>query len=123
MFHQQQVLEADQLVGDIFEVEGSLDPPVSHHSLRGELDLAECARLRHVLAEAESGEADMILVDLEELQFTDVSGIRVLLEAWTQSLTNGDRIRITPGVGQVARILGQTELNQLLPIYKLSPCA
>ena len=83
--------------------------------VRGELDLADCPVLELALTKAEESEADRILLDLEQLTFADASALDVLRRAGHRSTANGDRLRITRGSGQVARMFRLTALDRTLP--------
>ncbi|WP_170178983.1 STAS domain-containing protein [Solirubrobacter pauli] len=78
--------------------------------LLGELDLAgapvvsECLR-RH----RERGDA--VLVDLDELQFMDMSGLRVLLAAAEVASSDGWTLAVTPGSLPVRRLIGLVHLD------------
>lgn len=84
--------------------------------IRGELDMAGCPALELALQQAEWSGADQILVDLEELLFTDASGLSVIMNAGRRSAEDGERLQITGGKGQVARMLRLTSLEDALPI-------
>ena len=83
--------------------------------VEGELDLAGCPALESVLAGAEQSQADRILVDLDGLSFIDASGLGVLLGASRRSAGNGNRLWLTRGRGEVARMFGLTRLDEALP--------
>lgn len=83
--------------------------------IEGELDLAGCPELESALAGAEQSQADRILVDLDGLSFIDASGLRVLLGASRRSASNGSRLRLTRGRGEVARMFSLTLLDVTLP--------
>lgn len=83
--------------------------------VEGELDLAGCPRLEHALREAEVSHAIRILLDLEELTFIDAAGLNVLVAAWHRSMTDSNRLRVTPGRGTVADMFGLTALDLVLP--------
>lgn len=72
---------------------------VTHHErrtvveLQGEMDLATADEVRRALA-AQHGP---VLVDLRELSFIDVAGLRVLLEADARSRSDGANLRFVRG--------------------------
>lgn len=105
MPHQLSALQIDVTAG----------PDVYVICLHGELDLAGSPALELALTEAEESETDRILLDLEALTFTDVSGLNVLHRAGDRSARNGNRLWITRGTGQVARMLRLTALDSSLP--------
>lgn len=84
--------------------------------VRGELDMAGCPALERALEEAENSQGGPILVDLEELTFVDGSGLESLLVASRRSATNGDRLRMTRGKGEVARLFRLTAVDRTLPL-------
>ena len=82
----------------------------------GERDIASAPMLDHELARAEEADADQIVLDLSNLDFTDVSGLRVLTLASSRSASDGDRLRIIRGRGQVSRV---AEMTGLAPVLRL----
>ena len=83
--------------------------------LHGELDMAGTPALDLALTEAEESETDRILLDLEALTFTDACGLNALHRAGRRSARNGNRLWITHGRGQVARMFRLTGLDSSLP--------
>jgi len=75
----------------------------------GELDLGTAQDLEAVLA-AQSGP---VVVDLRELSFIDLAGLRVLLEADARSRQDGMNLRFIPGP-MVRRLLEVAELPDRL---------
>lgn len=88
----------------------------------GELDLAGCPSLELALEDAEENEAERLILDLEDLEFIDARGLRVLLEAAQRSARNGNRLQVTRGRGQVARMLDFAEFGKLLPLTDACMC-
>jgi anti-sigma B factor antagonist len=86
--------------------------------VEGELDLSECPRLECALREAEVSPTNRILLDLERLTFIDAAGLSVLVMAWRRSVSNGDRLRVAGGRGNVAYILHLTALDTVLPFIR-----
>jgi anti-anti-sigma factor len=87
--------------------------------LRGELDLVWCPDLERELEEAEHSSASRIVVDIEDLEFLDLPALRVLVRASTRSASNGGRLRITAGRGQVAKLFRLTPLGEELPLTSI----
>jgi len=81
----------------------------------GELDLCGCADLELALMEAEQSPVPRIYLDLEGLTFLDSRGLKVLMDAGHRSVANGDRLRITQGKGQVARLFRLAGVEWTLP--------
>jgi anti-anti-sigma factor len=84
-------------------------------TLRGELDLASAdvvgARLEQL---RESGQP--ALLDIDELDFMDSSGLRLVLDAAEASDKTGWRFSLTHGPEQVQRLFESTCVTERLPI-------
>lgn len=98
-----------------FQIEATYDSKAYVVRLQGDLDLAKCSELELALAEAERTQAPQISLDLEELTFIDSRGLSVLLSSGRRSEASGDRLRMTHGKGQVARMFGLTGVDATLP--------
>jgi anti-sigma B factor antagonist len=83
--------------------------------LRGELDLSSCEAVDAELRRAESEPVDRILLDVNELQFIDSTGLQVILKAKRRADISGRRLRITRGTGHVADMFRLTALDMTLP--------
>jgi anti-anti-sigma factor len=83
--------------------------------LCGELDLAGAPtvsdRLRRL---RERGEP--VLLDLDEVEFIDMSGLRVLLAAADEASRVGWSFAVTRGSAQVRRLIGLVRLETQLPL-------
>jgi anti-anti-sigma factor len=73
--------------------------------LEGELDMANAPSLQSALESPELQAAAMIVLDLQQLQFIDSTGLRTVLWARERSLEGGREFAITPGSQQVQRLL------------------
>ena len=72
--------------------------------LRGELDLATRGDLREaLLAEQRAGTA--VIVVLDQLDYLDSAGIGELVRASRSASRGGRRFAVTPGTGNVRRVL------------------
>jgi anti-anti-sigma factor len=85
--------------------------------LSGELDLAGIGLVDREVQAAERSDAAKIVLDLDELEFMDAAGIRLLLDLNSRSQNNGRRLRIRrAGAPQVKRMLDITGVRDLLPL-------
>jgi anti-sigma B factor antagonist len=83
--------------------------------LRGELDLAGAPTLSERLRGLhERGEP--VLLDLDELEFIDMSGLRALLAAAEEASNDGWSFAVTRGSAQVRRLVGLVRLDRQLPL-------
>ena len=83
--------------------------------LHGELDLVSAervaARLAHLRADGVP-----VLLDLDELDFMDSSGLRMLLNAAEASDAGDWQFSLTHGPEQVRRLFESTHVTERLPI-------
>lgn len=98
-----------------FEIDAAHQGDAYVVRIQGELDMAGCPALERALGEADRSQVDRILLDLEELTFIDARGLNAILQASRRSASNGNRLQITRGKGQVARIFRLSELDKNLP--------
>ena len=82
----------------------------------GELDIATAPILRTEFeAVFGDGDAEMIVLDLTELEFIDSSGIRLVLEM-NAVCEHADRLRVINGSPAVERLFDLAGVRILLPI-------
>jgi anti-sigma B factor antagonist len=82
----------------------------------GEMDLAVIGAVDRVMQRAEATDATKIVLDLDQLEFLDASGVRLLLQLSERSRNNGRRLRITRARSpQVQRVIEATGAAELLP--------
>ena len=80
--------------------------------LTGELDLASSTILEHSLGEPDVAAAPLLVLDLDQLQFVDSTGLRVILMAHESARGRGQDFAITPGSPQVQRLLSITSVAE-----------
>jgi anti-anti-sigma factor len=82
----------------------------------GELDLSVIGLVDREMERAEASDASRIVLDLEQLEFLDASGIRLLLHLNERSRGNDRRLQISgSGALQVQRVLELTGVSEVLP--------
>jgi anti-anti-sigma factor len=91
--------------------------------LRGELDYstAPCleAQLPRLLTQLEEARAEWVLLDTEELQFLDMSGIRAITTCWREVRVHGAKgIALIADQTPVMATYRWAKLHDLLPIYR-----
>lgn len=87
--------------------------------LDGELDMASAPRLEEAIDASLDARA-VIVLDLQQLQFIDSTGLHVILSAHTRSRERGQDLAITPGSQQVQRLLSVTGVCDHLRIIATS---
>jgi anti-sigma B factor antagonist len=83
-------------------------------TLDGELDMATAEQLQHAI-EGVDGET-MVVLDLDQLQFIDSTGLRSVLSALEHCKERGQAFAVTRGSQQVQRLLGVTGVVKHLRI-------
>jgi anti-anti-sigma factor len=85
--------------------------------VEGEMDLSVIGLVDREVERAEATDASRIVLDLDELEFIDASGVRLLLHLNARSENDGGRLRITGAHSpQVQRVLELTGVGELLPL-------
>ncbi len=86
--------------------------------LHGELDLLGAPLLQEAIdkAEGEREASPIMVLDLQDLQFVDSAGLRVILAAHERSRQNGQELALTPGTEQVQRLFTIAGVNDHLRI-------
>jgi anti-sigma B factor antagonist len=102
-----------------FAIDASQEGGTYFIRVQGELDLDQCPRLDRALEVAESSRSSRILLDLQGLTVIDGAGLHVLCTACKRSASNGDRLRVTRGRGNVAEMFRLTALDVTLPFTSL----
>ena len=76
-------------------------------SLIGELDMATAEMLQQAIEGAQESEP-LVVLDLQQLQFIDSTGLRCVLAGLELCRERGQELAITPGSQQVQRLLSVT---------------
>jgi anti-anti-sigma factor len=84
--------------------------------LHGELDLLGAPLLQEALDRAGDASSTIMVLDLQDLQFVDSAGLRVILAAHEHSRQNGQELALTPGTEQVQRLFTIAGVNDHLRI-------
>jgi anti-sigma B factor antagonist len=88
--------------------------------LHGELDLLGAPLLQEEIERAEGGTSGVVVLDLEDLEFIDSAGLRVILAAHEHAQQQGQAFALTPGSEQVQRLFAIAGVSEHLRII-LSP--
>lgn len=82
----------------------------------GELDLASATQLERALKLAWRGQPELVVIDLGELQFIDMAGLRALLEAQQHAEDQGGRLILAHVRAPLRRVLALANLSDLFTI-------
>jgi anti-sigma B factor antagonist len=74
----------------------------------GELDLASSPALEQELERGAASRAEVVIVDLRNLEFMDSTGLSVLVRAHQRATEKGQRFGVVKGPQQVQRLLSLT---------------
>jgi anti-sigma B factor antagonist len=100
----------------VVEVRKDVSSSGSLICLRGELDVATAPPLQRRLDTVIHRGARQLVVDLANLSFCDLAGVRVLLSADRELRTRGGRLTLLGPCGCVSRISTVFDLTSQLPI-------
>jgi anti-sigma B factor antagonist len=82
----------------------------------GELDMATASELdQRILSAMRDRRTGHVVVDLDEVEFMDSAGLRMLLTASAVARTNGNRLLLRRPQRAVQRLLEVTGTGALLP--------
>ena len=82
----------------------------------GELDLRTSPELEERLDRVWGSGAELVILDLRQIEFMDSTGLRVLLGAHQRAQESGRRFALVRGADQVERVLTLTGVRDLLTV-------
>jgi anti-sigma B factor antagonist len=86
--------------------------------LSGELDIASAAALERELEVAESRRPPVLVLDLGELRFMGVSGLRTILDAARRARRDSRQFVIANPVPHIKRLFELTAIDQSLELLR-----
>jgi anti-sigma B factor antagonist len=86
--------------------------------LSGELDMATAASLELELLSAEAAQPPVLVVDLENLTFMGVSGLRSILDAARRARRDGRHFVVTNPVPHISRLFELTAIDQSVELMR-----
>ena len=102
---------------EAFSVYSERIGPVHRLTPVGELDIATATILERAFETAESGDAELIVVDLRRLSFMDSRGIHLLVQMDCACL-GCNRLRLIAGASGIDRLLELAGVREHLPIVR-----
>jgi anti-sigma B factor antagonist len=84
--------------------------------MHGELDLLGAPLLQRQIDDASVEARGILVLDLQDLQFVDSAGLRVILAAHEHAQQNGQEFALTKGSEQVQRLLSIAGVDEHLRI-------
>jgi anti-sigma B factor antagonist len=86
--------------------------------LSGELDMATATSLELELRSAEAMRPPMLVLDLGELRFMGVSGLRSILDAARRARRDGRQFVVTNPVPHISRLFELTAIDQSVELMR-----
>jgi anti-anti-sigma factor len=99
-------------------VHRSDDGRVVRLTLSGELDMATAASLELQLQHAEAARPPVLVLDLGELTFMGVSGLRSILDAARRARRDGRHFVVTNPVPHISRLFELTAIDQSVELLR-----
>ena len=99
-----------------FRVEVRSDGDATVIAVSGELDLASSPALQEELDRVASAGAQLLIIDLRQLDFMDSTGLSVLVRAHQRAEEQGRRLAMVRGAQQVQRLLSLTGVADRLTL-------
>jgi anti-sigma B factor antagonist len=84
--------------------------------LGGELDLASSPLLERELERVGESDAELVLLDLRQLEFMDSTGLSLLIKAHARAQASGRRLGLVQGGPHIQRLLSLTGVADRLPV-------
>ena len=85
-------------------------------AVSGELDLASSPALQEELDRVSASDADLLIIDLRDLDFMDSTGLSVLVRAHQRAEEQGRQLAMVKGPQQVQRLLSLTGVADRLTV-------
>jgi anti-sigma B factor antagonist len=87
----------------------------------GELDLATVPSLEHAMGPILEGDSRFVALDLRELDFIDVAGVRLALRLECLAQLHGVHFALVRGPMRVQRVFELTGMGRFVPVVD-DPC-
>jgi anti-sigma B factor antagonist len=99
------------------ELETSERDGVAILSLRGEIDVYTAPRMRQAIVDLVDAGSLNIVVDMQNVDFLDSTGLGVLVEGLKRVRTRGGNLSIVITQDKILKIFDITGLNKAFPIH------
>jgi anti-sigma B factor antagonist len=104
------------MVREPFGAAASLEGETTFVRVRGELDVATVPSLESEMAPIMSGGARAVVLDLRDLDFIDVAGLRLALRLEGLAQMHGVRFALVRGPLNVQRVFDLTGMARFVPV-------
>jgi anti-sigma B factor antagonist len=103
-------------VGSDFRITVRSERDATVLALAGELDLASYPRLEEAIDRALESGARLVVVELEQLEFMDVAGLRSVVRSAQRARGIGSRLVVAAPRVAVTRLLSMTDQQSALEV-------
>ena len=86
--------------------------------LRGEIDIATAPQFRQAMVEAADRVGAVVVVDLDQVEFIDSTGLGVLVGGLKRARTSGGDLVLVCTQPRILRLLEVTRLDRALDVYE-----
>lgn len=86
-------------------------------TLRGEIDVYTAPRLREAITELVDDDATNIVLDMQQVDFLDSTGLGVLVGGLKRAKTKDGTLAIVATQQKILKIFDITGLNKVFPMY------
>jgi anti-sigma B factor antagonist len=94
------------------------DAHVARVLIRGELDFSNASMLRARLRAVERRNPSVLVLDLADLSFMDVSGLRTILDAARRATRDERRLVVANPMPAIVRLFELTAIDQSLDVVR-----
>jgi anti-sigma B factor antagonist len=94
------------------------DGRVVRLSLSGELDIANATALELELQHAEARRPPVLVLDLSQLRFLGVAGLRAILDAARRARNDGRQVVVSNPVPHIVRLFELTAIDQSVELLR-----
>lgn len=99
------------------ELETTQRDGVAVLSLRGEIDVYTAPRMRQAIVDLVDAGSRNIVIDMENVDFLDSTGLGVLVEGLKRVRTRGGSLSLVVTQDKIVKIFDITGLNKAFPIH------
>ena len=87
-------------------------------TLRGEVDVYTAPRLRQAIVDLVDAGSPRVVVDMENVDFLDSTGLGVLVEGWKRARARESDLAVVATQDKILKIFDITGLNKWLAIHR-----
>ncbi len=110
-------------IGSDLKVSSRTERGATVLAVSGELDLASVDTLEHAIDTIRATDSKLVVLDLGELEFMDVAGLRAVLRSDQRLRERGQRLAVAAPAPGVRRLLALTGQDDALSVFESTAMA